>query len=204
MYLESGRDVLLIFFTTKYGKKIYNMIKYEQICTGNEVTFLARYKKDMKKIYFRRRALFLIILFLFVFIIIKTVSFIIDLIGTNTQEVSSYNNINKESNVVTSNELKNNISNTIDTNENNPKVLDDWRIRLANSDNILPDDFSVELADIDEIRQFDARAIDELNDMVNDMRKEGISNIWVQSAYRSVAKQKELYNNSITKYLKQR
>lgn len=180
------------------------MIKYEQICTGNEVTFLARYKKDMKKIYFRRRALFLIILFLFVFIIIKTVSFIIDLIGTNTQEVSSYNNINKESNVVTSNELKNNISNTIDTNENNPKVLDDWRIRLANSDNILPDDFSVELADIDEIRQFDERAIDELNDMVNDMRKEGISNIWVQSAYRSVAKQKELYNNSITKYLKQR
>mgnify|MGYP002572715726 CR=1 FL=1 len=103
-----------------------------------------------------------------------------------------------------SNELNNNLTNTANSSEKNNDILDDWRIRLGNANNILPDDFSVELADIDEIRQFDKRAINELNSMVNDMRKDGISNIWVQSAYRSVARQKELYNDSISKYLKER
>ena len=121
--------------------------------------------------------------------------------GTSTEDITS-NNISIENNIQ-NNELGHNIINTSNIKENND-VLNDWKIRLANSNNILPDDFSVELADIDEIRQFDARAIDELNSMVNEMRKAGISNIWVQSAYRSVAKQKELYNNSISKYIKQR
>lgn len=121
--------------------------------------------------------------------------------GTSTEDITS-NNISIENNTQ-NNELGHNIINTSNIKENND-VLNDWKIRLANSNNILPDDFSIELADIDEIRQFDARAIDELNSMVNEMRKAGISNIWVQSAYRSVAKQKELYNNSISKYLKQR
>ena len=35
------------------------------------------------------------------------------------------------------------------------------------------------------------------------MGNDGISNIWVQSAYRSVERQKELYDNSVQKYLKQ-
>lgn len=121
--------------------------------------------------------------------------------GTSTEDITS-NNISIENNIQ-NNELGHNIINTSNIKENND-VLNNWKIRLANSNNILPDDFSIELADIDEIRQFDARAIDELNEMVNEMRKAGISNIWVQSAYRSVAKQKELYNNSISKYIKQR
>ena len=121
--------------------------------------------------------------------------------GTSTEDITS-NNISIENNIQ-NNELGHNIINTSNIKENND-VLNDWKIRLANSNNILSDDFSIELADIDEIRQFDARAIDELNEMVNEMRKAGISNIWVQSAYRSVAKQKELYNNSISKYIKQR
>ena len=39
--------------------------------------------------------------------------------------------------------------------------------------------------------------------MINDMKKDGHTSIWVQSSYRSVARQKELYENSINKYLKQ-
>ena len=35
------------------------------------------------------------------------------------------------------------------------------------------------------------------------MGRDGIANIWVQSAYRSVERQKELYDNSVQKYLKQ-
>lgn len=83
------------------------------------------------------------------------------------------------------------------------KEITDWRLTLANSENILPEDFEVEVANIDDTRQFDARAIEYLTQMMNDMRKDGISNIWVQSAYRSVERQKELYNNSVQKYLKQ-
>ena len=83
------------------------------------------------------------------------------------------------------------------------KEITDWNLRLANYENILPEDFEVEVADIDDTRQFDARAIKYLKQMMNDMLKDGISNIWVQSAYRSVERQKELYDNSVQKYLKQ-
>lgn len=83
------------------------------------------------------------------------------------------------------------------------KEITDWRLTLANSENILPEDFEVEVANIDDTRQFDARAIEYLKQMMNDMSKDGISNVWVQSAYRSVERQKELYDNSVQKYLKQ-
>ena len=97
--------------------------------------------------------------------------------------------------------------NTSDTNSGqntgNTASTSDWRIRLANYNHQLPEDFEVELADIDSTRQFDARAIKYLKDMLNDMREDGNTNIWVQSSYRSVKRQKELYDNSIQKYLKQ-
>ena len=83
------------------------------------------------------------------------------------------------------------------------KEITDWRLRLANYENLLPENFTVEVEDIDKTRQFDARAIDDLNKMMNQMKKDGITNIWVQSAYRSVARQKELYDNSVKKYLQQ-
>jgi len=83
------------------------------------------------------------------------------------------------------------------------KEITDWNLRLANSENILPENFEVEVADIDDTRQFDARAIKYLKQMINAMGKDGISNVWVQSAYRSVERQKELYDNSVQKYLKQ-
>lgn len=87
--------------------------------------------------------------------------------------------------------------------EKSKKEITDWRLTLANFENVLPEDFKVEVADIDSTRQFDARAIGYLNKMMNDMRKSGISNVWVQSAYRSIARQKELYDNSVQKYIKQ-
>lgn len=83
------------------------------------------------------------------------------------------------------------------------KEITDWRLTLANYENMLPEDFTVEVANIDETRQFDARAIQYLKQMMSDMSKDGIRNVWVQSAYRSVQRQKELYDNSVQKYLKQ-
>ena len=67
----------------------------------------------------------------------------------------------------------------------------------------MPENFTVKVSNIDNTRQFDSRAIGELNDMMNAMKKDGVTNVWVQSAYRSVARQKELYDNSVKKYLQQ-
>ena len=83
------------------------------------------------------------------------------------------------------------------------KEITEWNLRLANSENILPEDFEVEVVEFADDRQFDARAIKYLKQMINAMGQDGISNVWVQSAYRSVERQKELYDNSVQKYLKQ-
>ena len=82
-------------------------------------------------------------------------------------------------------------------------MLDDWQIRLVNRDNPLPDDFTVELENLDASRKFDKRAIEPLKQMICDMRDQGIKNIWAQSTYRSIEYQKGLYEKSINKYLKQ-
>lgn len=123
-------------------------------------------------------------------------------------KTSSEENVIANAGETDSNSSNNNTSNSTETNNptdntSNTTQIDDWRIRLANYDNLLPEDFEVDLANIDETRQFDARAIDYLTDMLNDMRKDGIVNIWVQSAYRSVARQKELYDNKMNEYLEE-
>ena len=95
------------------------------------------------------------------------------------------------------------IENPVQEQPEEKKEITDWRLTLANYENILPDDFKVEVEEIADDRMFDARAIDDLKKMINSMGKDGISNVWVQSAYRSVERQKELYDNSVQKYLKQ-
>ena len=95
------------------------------------------------------------------------------------------------------------IENPVKEQSNVKNEITDWRLTLANYENILPDDFQVEVEEIADDRLFDARAIDDLKKMINAMGRDGIANIWVQSAYRSVERQKELYDNSVQKYLKQ-
>ena len=83
------------------------------------------------------------------------------------------------------------------------KKIDDWRLTLVNYKNTLPDNFEPSLAQIDGSKQFDSRAVNELNQMLKDMKGDGISNVWVQSAYRSVEYQTGLFNNKINTYMKQ-
>lgn len=83
------------------------------------------------------------------------------------------------------------------------KEIDDWRLTLVNYQNTLPDNFEPNLAKIDGSKQFDSRAVNELNQMLKDMKSDGISNVWVQSAYRSVEYQTGLFNNKINTYMKQ-
>lgn len=148
----------------------------------------ANNRKKKRKLNKKRVALVLAIPILLV-------TFIIRLNKDETIETVSEQNTTKPSQT---------IDNQIQPEQ--PKVkkeITDWRLTLANYENILPEDFEVEVSEIADDRQFDARAINDLKDMMNAMGRDGISNVWVQSAYRSVARQKELYDNSVKKYLAQ-
>lgn len=167
-------------------KNVYSArrpIRYQAKHSNN--TYKIQNRKINKKKVFVVIVLPIIVIF---FIINKANS-------KNSQEVNS--EISKQTEETTQSTSENTTETT------NIDVTTDWRIRLANYDNILPENFEVELADIDSTRQFDARAIKYLKNMINDMKKDGHTSIWVQSSYRSVARQKELYENSINKYLKQ-
>jgi len=82
------------------------------------------------------------------------------------------------------------------------KSIDDWRIMLINEDNPVPDDYTFELSSLDEFREFDSRAIDDLKMLIEDCRREtGGATIWAQSAYRDRSSQERLYNNKIKQYM---
>lgn len=83
------------------------------------------------------------------------------------------------------------------------KNIDDWRLTLVNYENELPEGYEIELSNIDRTRQFDSRAIGELNRMLKDIKKSGINSVWVQSAYRSVEYQTEVFNQKVDTYIKQ-
>lgn len=80
------------------------------------------------------------------------------------------------------------------------KEINDWRLILVNHENALPSDFQIELAKIDKIREFDVRAIDDLKQMLEAMKEAGITNVWVQSAYRSMERQEKLFVNKVSEY----
>lgn len=157
--------------------------------TGRHTSKNKRIKLNKKKV-----ALVGIVFLLLIILIVKGIKrdkTVETSSNENTTQVNTITNENAENQVPEEPEVKPN------------KEITDWRLMLANYENILPEDFEIELANIDDTKQFDARAIEYLNKMMNDMRKSGIANVWVQSAYRSVERQKKLYDNSIQKYLKQ-
>lgn len=78
----------------------------------------------------------------------------------------------------------------------------DWKILLVNDENPLPSNFKIELAKINGgTKEFDARAVGELTKMMQDMKTAGVSNIWVQSAYRTPEYQDNLYNNKVQDFI---
>lgn len=91
----------------------------------------------------------------------------------------------------------------LEKNNNSEVIIDDWRLTLANYENSLPEDFEIELAKIDNTRQFDKRAINELMRMMKDLKKAGIQNVWIQSAYRSIEYQQGLFDEKVNKYILQ-
>ncbi len=88
-----------------------------------------------------------------------------------------------------------------------PKPEDEnesWYLALANNDNPLPSNFTVETAKIKSefnpySLTYDARAVEKLNNMLLAAKSDGVK-IQVISAYRSVSRQTTLYNNKVQYY----
>lgn len=78
----------------------------------------------------------------------------------------------------------------------------DWKMRLVNAKKPLPEGFAPELATLANGKQFDARAIEDLNAMLADAKAAGLSPL-VCSAYRSIARQDELFNQMKQDYMAQ-
>lgn len=113
---------------------------------------------------------------------------------------------NNSNNIEIQEDLGNNgIENIVVKNEvtKSSEQVDDWRLVLANYENELPEDFDIQLSNIDRTRKVDSRVIEDLNKMLDAMRKDGISNMWIQSAYRDERLQTTLFNEKVAEYMKQ-
>lgn len=88
-------------------------------------------------------------------------------------------------------------------NQDDPEVLKQWNLKLANKYVSIEKDYVPELATIEGELKFDKRAIGYLNKMMTAIRKSGITSIWIQSSYRSYEKQETLFNNKVAYYKQQ-
>lgn len=77
-----------------------------------------------------------------------------------------------------------------------------WYLMLVNQSHPMEDGYVPELANIDDSHQVDARVLEPLQNMLKAASDEGYS-LYVCSAYRSVDRQKELFNESMIDYANQ-
>ncbi len=83
------------------------------------------------------------------------------------------------------------------------EVVLDWSLLLVNTDNKMPDDYNIQVESIDQHRSFDTRAAQYLTQMMEKIRYAGISDIWIQSAYRTPKDQQTLFENQVQAYIYQ-
>ena len=87
--------------------------------------------------------------------------------------------------------------------EENKRDIDshtsDWELLLVNKNHKVPQGYTVELEEVENVHQVDKRMAESLKQMLSDARKEGLSPI-ICSSYRTNAKQQKLYNNKVREY----
>lgn len=75
-----------------------------------------------------------------------------------------------------------------------------WNLILVNQWNTLPENYDPTIKYLDNGQGIDERAYSDLQDMMDDCRAEGLSPL-ICSSYRTMEKQKELFNNKINQYI---
>lgn len=78
--------------------------------------------------------------------------------------------------------------------------INEWSMVLVNPWNKLPDDFSVMLTELDNGNAVDSRIYNDLQEMLNDARSEGLEPL-ICSSYRSYELQDRLFRNKVDFYL---
>lgn len=79
---------------------------------------------------------------------------------------------------------------------------DDWRLVLINKQNSIPDDYTFTLGTIKGSMQCDERIIDDVLDMLQAAKEDGVDLI-ICSPYRDLARQEMLFNRKVTRYMNQ-
>ncbi len=80
-------------------------------------------------------------------------------------------------------------------------IKEEWALILINNKNPIPTDYKPDLQEVGDGYRFDQRAAQDLIDMMNAAKEEGLSP-FICSAYRSEQKQTRLYNNEVTSFKK--
>lgn len=75
-----------------------------------------------------------------------------------------------------------------------------WNLILVNQWNTIPENYDVKVKYLDNGHAIDERAYSDLIDMLSDCREDGLEPV-ICSSYRSMEKQKELFNNKIDQYI---
>ena len=74
----------------------------------------------------------------------------------------------------------------------------DWKLTLVNATHPMAEGYRPRVSEIENNYYFDSRAVGELQQMLADGRKEGLD-FWICSAYRTMEKQTDLYNNKVSR-----
>ena len=82
------------------------------------------------------------------------------------------------------------------------KEKQEWYLRLANVDQPLPEDFTVETQEVQNGYKLDSRIAAQAKEMIEAARQDGVE-LLVCSAYRSIEKQTNLFNKMKQDYLAQ-
>ena len=75
---------------------------------------------------------------------------------------------------------------------------DSWQLTLVNADHPMEDGYRPQVSEIENNYYFDSRAVADLQQMLADGRKEDLD-FWICSAYRTIEKQTDLYNNKVSR-----
>lgn len=82
------------------------------------------------------------------------------------------------------------------------KAADDWRLVLVNAEHPMEEEPAPPLQKLENGEAFDARAIDDLKQMLEDGEKEGLSFV-VCSGYRTKVEQADLYEDKVRRLVKE-
>lgn len=163
-----------------------------------------------KKKFIRGISIIIIAMIILIILMVMMIKGIIHLFTKNeesnkedTKITTLENTIEDYTETTSQNTIEAVSSSTVQTTSKNAKILEQWNLKLVNKDNAVDRSYVPELEELDDGVMFDKRAIKYLKNMINAMYKDGITKVWVQSAYRSYDKQEELFNKKVEYYKNQ-